>query len=476
MMRRGRSRRAGVHRAMNHKDLQGLIASGEGQLLEFKRAGVSHLGREICAFANTLGGRILIGVTDAGEIVRTPISNELRSEVQSIARNLDPPLMVNLEEVDGVLVIEVPASRFKPHSASGKFYLREGATCQQMNRDEIREFFYHEGLIYFDEKANQRFAWPDDLDQGAYETLLKVCRITPTLDAEALLNNLGLLKGEQMTYAGSLLLGGDSSRLVPGANINCCLFQGTTTRILDQKVYSGDFLSNYHAAVNYLLAHLNTAYEIGFERTEILELPEAALREAILNAMGHRDYRKPGDLQVHLFQDRLEIVNPGGLVGGLTVETLGTRSIPRNPLLFGMMLRMDLVEKVGSGFKRMNELCDKQNCPRPEIQADADWFRMIFRRQNADLRGTTPQVTPTVTPIVTPTVKRLVSACSGTMSRAELQEKVELKDKMHFIEHYLNPALAEGLIERTIPDKPTSRLQKYRLTDKGRALLKELES
>lgn len=169
-----------------------------------------------------------------------------------------------------------------------------------------------------------------------------------------------------------------SSLVVQGSSVNCCLFQGrTTTRILDQKVYDADFLSNYQAAVNYLLAHLNTAYEIGFERKERLELPEGALREALLNAMGHRDYRKPGDLQVHIFQDRVEFVNPGGLVGGLTLETLGTRSIPRNPLLFGMMHRMNLVEKVGSGLLRIRQMCEAYPCPPPGIEADSDWYRII---------------------------------------------------------------------------------------------------
>jgi ATP-dependent DNA helicase RecG len=125
---------------MTLQNLKDLISTGEGQLLEFKRSGVSHLGREICAFANTFGGRILIGVTDEGEIIPTQITNQLRSEVQSIARNIEPPLLVNLEEVAGVLILEVPASRFKPHSSSGKFYLREGATCQQMNRDKFENF------------------------------------------------------------------------------------------------------------------------------------------------------------------------------------------------------------------------------------------------------------------------------------------------------------------------------------------------
>ena len=86
------------------EDLEQLIALGEGQLLEFKRSGTSHLGREICAFANSLGGRILIGVSDAGSIVPQTNSSALRSEIQSIARNLEPPLMIDVEDVDGVIV------------------------------------------------------------------------------------------------------------------------------------------------------------------------------------------------------------------------------------------------------------------------------------------------------------------------------------------------------------------------------------
>jgi ATP-dependent DNA helicase RecG len=296
--------------------------------------------------------------------------------------------------------------------------------------------------------------------------MIKISRITPNAETKLLLNNLGLSKGNHMTYAGSLLLGTDAARLVPGSSINCCLFHGTTkTRILDQKIYSSDFLSNYNSAVNYLLAHLDTSYEIGFKRIDKLELPETALREALLNAMGHRDYSKPGDLQVHLFQDRLEIGNPGGLVGGLTLANLGTRSIPRNPLIFGMMQRMNLVEKVGSGFKRIYNLCDKQPCPRPEIDADEDWFRIIFRRPKSGAVTQSDQVTPQV--------EALLRAISGEITRTELQAELNLSDRENFRLAYLKPALEANLIKRTIPDKPNSPLQKYRLTKKGEKAIKQ---
>jgi len=93
---------------------------------------------------------------------------------------------------------------------------------------------------------------------------------------------------------------------------------------------------------------------------------------ALLNAMGHRDYRKPGDLQVHVFQDRVKINNPGGLVAGLTLETLGTRSIRGNPLLFGMMHRMNLVEKVGTGLKRIRNMCEAYPCHAPVIEGEKE--------------------------------------------------------------------------------------------------------
>ncbi len=457
---------------MNLEELQALIATGEGQLLEFKRSGTAHLGREICAFANSLGGRILIGVDNDGRIHPVVPNNNLHSEVQSIARNLEPPLMVECEEVAGVLVVSVPASRFKPHSSSGKFYLREGATCQQMNRDEIREFFYREGLVYFDEKTNDRYNWPSDLNRAAYDELVRICGITPALDSERLLENLGLLKQRRMTYAGSLLLCSTSSLVVPGSAVNCCLFQGrTTTRILDQKVYDADFLSNYHATVNYLLAHLNTAYEIGFERKERLELPEGALREALLNAMGHRDYRKPGDLQIHIFQDRVEIVNPGGLVGGLTLETLGTRSIPRNPLLFGMMHRMNLVEKVGSGLFRIRQMCEAYPCPPPRIEADADWYRIIFSRIEVEKPAAKEQVR-TKSGLSRDQVE-ILRNCVNEKAVTELMNLIGRSNRTKFRDQVLRPLLDAGFVEMTIPDKPQSSKQKYRQTEKGKRFLKK---
>ena len=98
------------------------------------------------------------------------------------------------------------------------------------------------------------------------------------------------------------------------------------------------------------------------KREERPELPEEAIREAVVNALAHRDYRSTANVQIYLFTDRLEIVSPGGLPAGMTEADLGVKSIPRNPLLFGILHRMDAVERIGSGIR---PACCRQENPRP---------------------------------------------------------------------------------------------------------------
>jgi len=127
---------------MNKQTLSNLIALGEGFTTELKSTGTSNLGREICAFANATGGIILIGVTDNGKITGVANHNDLKSRVPSIARSAEPPIAVDIESIGKVLSITVPEQHSKPYSFGGKFFIRKGATTQQMTRTEIREFFF----------------------------------------------------------------------------------------------------------------------------------------------------------------------------------------------------------------------------------------------------------------------------------------------------------------------------------------------
>ncbi|MBI5880981.1 putative DNA binding domain-containing protein, partial [archaeon] len=277
---------------MDKKELSELVKSGESPTLEFKEALNNSIGKEMCAFANSKGGKILLGIGDSGEIMGTKITNNLKSQVQDYARNIEPPLIVSVEEAGDVLVVEVPEGKDKPYSANGRFYSRQGANTQQLKRDEIRRFFEKEGLLLFDEKVNSKFNLESDFNQNSYDHFLKESGISPGLQKEDVLRNLELFDDGKMKNAGVLLFCNKVTHFFLNATITCALFEGDSKlNILDRKEFEGDLISNFEDAFIYVRSKLNTNYIINDKyRVEKLELPKEAIREAILNAIAHRDY------------------------------------------------------------------------------------------------------------------------------------------------------------------------------------------
>ena len=371
---------------MDKKELEFLLKEREGFNLEFKESDSADLAKEICAFANAMGGKILLGVTDKGEVKGINITNRLKSQITDIARNFDPKLEISLEEVGNILVISVPEGKNKPYSVNGKFFMRYGPNSQQLGRDEIRELFHKEGLIKFDVKPNQTFQIDKDFNQKAYDTFLRLSKISPILEKKKTLQNLSLLEDGHMKNAGVLLFCKKTSNFLSNATVACILFQGDDKyKIIDQREFDEDLHTNYQNAFAYLKSKLNTEYIIrGGPREEKIELPEDALREAILNAMAHRDYFSPANIQINIFKNRVEITNPGGLIGNITVKDLFERSIPRNHLLFGLMQRMELVEKAGSGLVRIQRAMKEYKLSNAEIKADKNWFSITFKRPDLE--------------------------------------------------------------------------------------------
>jgi ATP-dependent DNA helicase RecG len=155
----------------------------------------------------------------------------------------------------------------------------------------------------------------------------------------------------------------------------------------------------------------------------------------------------------------------------MTEADLGIKSIPRNPLLFGMLYRMDAVEHIGSGIKRIRNVCREYGIAEPRIEVSANWFTMAFPRHGDHEAEAVGEVTPEVTP----EVRNMLSVLDREMARRDIMSAPGLSDEKHFREHYQQTAIRLGLIEMTIPDKPRSRDQKYRLTDQGKAILRRLD-
>ena len=473
---------------MTTDDLHILLQEGEGTTLEFKESFSPSFTRELVALANTIGGKIILGVRDDGVVTGVQDSNSLRSRIQDVARNCDPPVTVHLERVGKVFAVHVRESNGKPVQCSEGFFWRQGSVTQKMSRDEIRDFFRFEGAIRFDLSPCPKFVYPEDFDREKYDAWLSLSGISGRPPVEDVLVNIEVAERANgkllFRNAGVLFFAKNVRRFFPEAYITCLLARGAEkVHILDRKDFDGGIVADIEDALRFVERNTRTAYRIeGLQRQDIREYPSRAIREAITNAVMHRDWFFDGaNVFVELYSDRIEVVSPGGLPRGLSVGNLGSRSIRRNALIADLLHRIGFIEKAGTGILRIQEETREQGCPDPEFEAN-DFVTVTFR-PNPDVRarsGTgrtaddgiaTDQVTGQVTDQVTDQVRELVATLTYEMDRAQLQAALQLAHRSHFMTAYIRPALEAGLVEMTIPDKPNSRNQRYRLTRKGWELL-----
>lgn len=266
------------------------------------------------------------------------------------------------------------------------FYIRTGANSQKMTTREITEFIQAEGKVRFDEILR------DDVDINKvfkpeiFNRYLGISKITKTLDDYAILENLGVLayKNQKpfLNNAGLLFFSAPLTPHLFYATITCALYKGNEkVMILDRKDYAGDLISNIEDTILFLQKHLNLRYEItSLRRKEVWEIPEVALREAVVNAACHRDYFEKGaNIMVEIFDDRVQISNPGGLAKGLTPEKFGTRSISRNPIISSLLHRAGYIEKMGTGINRIKNALKETGNPEPIFEFDS-FFTITFER------------------------------------------------------------------------------------------------
>lgn len=158
---------------MNKKELQLILEEAEGYKIEFKES-LTNIDKEIVAFANSSGGRIFLGITDNKEIKGVKITNKLKSQIQDVANNCQPPVKILFEEFKNILVIIVREGEDKPYRCSSGFYTRVGPNSQKLNRDEIIEFFKVEGKIRFDELMNLKFDYEVQFDPKKLDRFLRL--------------------------------------------------------------------------------------------------------------------------------------------------------------------------------------------------------------------------------------------------------------------------------------------------------------
>ncbi|MGA1869376.1 MAG: Fic family protein [bacterium] len=205
--------------------------------------------------------------------------------------------------------------------------------------------------------------------------------------------------------------------------------------------------------------------------------PSEAIREGLVNAFAHRDYADfAGGIAVYIYPMRLEIWNPGCLPAGITPGTLttGHLSVLRNPDIAHVLYLRGFMEKLGRGSVMILKACKDRGLPAPMWASDEEsgvTLTFFLPQVGTKMARSGTEVTPEVAPEVKPEVMRLLAVLKGSMDRKSLQAALGLKAEKNFRLLYLRPAIDSGLIEMTIPDKPHSSKQKYRLTAKGQQAL-----
>lgn len=380
------------------KMLELALLEGEGLKVEFKER-LSNLDREIVAFANTAGGVIYLGVDDSGKIIGISIDNQLKSQVADIAHNCDPSIQITLHEHrnEKVLAVHVGKGNDKPYRCKEGFYIRNGPSTQKLKRDEIITMINQTDKARFDEALNEVFQYPRDFSQEALKEYLGISGISTHASPHNILISLNAAQEEnnqlKFTNAGVLFFAKDPQLFFPESYITAVKYK-TSERfsILDKKDFKGSPISQIESTLAFVLRHMNIEPRINMHsssvlgaRKDIYEYSPIAIREAVINAITHRDYLYDSShIYVHMFPDYIEIENPGGLYRGLTLEDLGKRSIRRNRLIADLLHRSGFIERVGSGFSRMeNSLAENSNPPL-EVQV-SNFFNIRFYKRLADI-------------------------------------------------------------------------------------------
>jgi predicted HTH transcriptional regulator len=294
--------------------------------------------------------------------------------------------------------------------------------------------------------------------------------------AAEVLTHLNLLNDGRPSHAAVLLFGKQPQRFLISSEVKCAHFHGTEVAkpIPSYQVYKGTVFALVDQAVDFVMSKIDLRVgtrAAGPQAPVAYEIPREVVAEAIVNAVAHRDYASKGSVQVMLFADRLEVWNPGGLPQSLTLAMLRVAhgSVPGNPLLAEPLYLTKYIERMGTGTRDMIRRCQEVGLPEPEFTV-SDGFVTTLRRAGQVAGEVTGEVTGVVAGEVTGEVAKLLMVCSGTMTRKELQHALALKGEENFRKLYLTPAVESGYMQMTIPDKPKSSRQKYRLTPEGEAL------
>ena len=441
---------------MKPKELKLLISEGEGLSVEFKEKYTPRIAEDIVAFSNTKGGHILLGINDQGKSLGEALTNRLRGEITSLARNCEPHINIKkISQIGRVIAIEIAEGDEKPYSCSSGYFRRLDAVTQKMTQKEVGLLFRNAVTISYEERIHSNISW-DDISKEKIKLFFKEAGIAvDKINPQDVLTSLDLAARNGIKNAGVLFFAREPRRHIFQCETILVSFKGTNrTDILDRKDVQDDLWTQYQEAMVFLKRHLSVRTEIkGLDRKDLYEVPLEALREAVANALIHRDYSIRGtSIMIEVHENRVIIKNPGGFPIGMSKEKLGVLSVRRNELIADIFARMHRVERMGSGFRRIRESMDAAGLPFPKISSDGFFIIEFERPEQAGKKGP-ERVTEKVPERVTENQRKIVEAISKNqhVTITELSKIVGISERK--IKDNILKLKGKGLIRRIGPDK-----------------------
>lgn len=376
------------------------INKGESRKLEFKEylPESSKISKTVIAFSNGAGGKLIIGVNDNSEI--TGISSDEALEIPDKISNIIydscyPAIIpeIYIENINGknIIVVEIFPGNLKPYyiKSKGKLkgtYIRVGATNKLSDEEMIMELERQKRNISFDEECVYDLALTD-LDFSKLKN--DFLRYTERELSKESFINLKLIKEEHgIKYATKALILLTDSNLFDYARIKCARFKGNDIgEFIDQKELEGPLYEQVENAMNFAKTHINKSGKItDLQRIDEYEIPIIAIREAISNAVVHRDYSISGaDIKFAIFDDRIEITSPGLLPKTLDIEDIKIgRSEIKNKVIARFFKEIRFIEEWGTGIRRIIKSCIDAGLEEPEFMETGMFFKVVIKKKFID--------------------------------------------------------------------------------------------
>ena len=348
----------------------------EQQNIEYKSNWHDDYLKWVCGFANAQGGVIFIGKDDNGKVVGLDDYKSLLDDIPNKIRNaMGITVEVNLHEDTGKYFIEIAVHPYSvPISLRGRYYYRSGSTKQELTGNSLNEFLLKKSGKTWDDVIEPR-ATLDDIDEIAVAKFLVMAKEKgrlPEVDGlstEQLFDKLRLTENGQLKRAALVLFGKDPGRFYPSIYVRIGRFRDELDLVF-QESEEGNIINLYQAVlnqINHKFIIKNITFE-GMHRIETPEYPREAMREAILNALVHRNYMG-AHTQIRVYDDKITFWNEGSLQSPLTIESLKQphASRPRNVLIADVCFKGGLIDAWGRGTIKIIETCKQAGLPEPEI-------------------------------------------------------------------------------------------------------------